>query len=93
MADLDRKLTTQEIGILLFLLRTGGGGHAPVKLLSGARDRVAPLARMGLVDVWHRQSIVSGRPEGPFYSLTYRGREVALAIHATRERAQIKDAA
>ena len=90
----DRKLTTQEITILLHLLRTGGGGHAPVMLLPGARVRATQLARMGLLEVWQRQSLAKGRTEGPFYTLTYRGREVALAIYDHRaERAQLEDAA
>jgi hypothetical protein len=81
----DRKLTTQEIETLLHLLRAGAGGLRPVTMLSGARKRAAHLVRSGLVEIWFRQSIATSRTEGPFYCLSYRGREVAQAISFRRQ--------
>lgn len=80
----NRKLSTQEIGILLHLLRTGSEGQRPVRLLKGAQRRAAPLVLEGLLDIWHRQSIATGRPEGPFYTLTFRGHELAMSLYMNR---------
>jgi len=45
----------------------------PVTLLSGVRELAGGLCRLGLLNIWHRQNIQRGRPEGPFYSLTREG--------------------
>lgn len=84
MSDV-RKLTPQEINLLLHLLRCGGDGRSPVTMLFGARARMTELWRLGLVEIWSRQSLGSRRPEGPFYTLTWHGRERATAIFLTRQ--------
>jgi hypothetical protein len=80
-----RKLVTQEITILLYLLRVGSGGQHPVTLLKSGETRALELARMGLVHIWLRQSLTKGRPEGPFYTLTSRGHELATSLYHQRE--------
>lgn len=80
-----RDLTTAEINMLLHLLRVGYEGHRPVLLLSGGREMAGKLARLGLIDIWHRQSIANARTEGPFYSLTPDGRERATALYLRRQ--------
>ena len=68
----DRKLASTEIDLVVHLLRVGAS-TTPVTLLSTARPRVLPLWRLGIVHIWHRQSLTFSRPEGPFYSLTRDG--------------------
>lgn len=85
MSEHDRHLTGQEISILLHLYKSGGA-HTPITLLSGAKRFALPLWRLGLINIWHRQSLTNGRPEGPFYSLTRNGALRAEALMLARDR-------
>jgi hypothetical protein len=84
MNEPERRLATREINLLLHLMKVGAGGLMPVLALRSARPVATQLWRMGLVNVWTRQSLIQGRPEGPFYSLTPRGRELAALLHFSR---------
>ncbi len=80
----ERKLATREINLMLHLMMYGADGLMPVRALSTARQTATQLWRMGLVQVWTRQSLGQSRTEGPFYSLTSRGRELATSLYLSR---------
>jgi hypothetical protein len=84
----DRRLAGPEIDLVIHLLKCGGA-TMPVRLPGTARERAGTLARLGLVSIWHRQSIELKRAEGPFYSLTRIGAMRAEALAASARRREI----
>lgn len=68
---------------MLHLLKSGGR-VMPISILSTARPVATQLWRLGLVNVWTRQSLASQKPEGPFYSLTTHGVYRAEALLLAR---------
>jgi hypothetical protein len=83
--DPDRKLAGPEVDLIVHLLRAGGAAM-PLKLLPGAARVATPLWRLGVVNIWYRQSVMSARPEGPFYSLTRIGSFRAESLYTARAR-------
>jgi hypothetical protein len=79
----DRKLAGREIDLLIHLLKSGGT-TTPITILSSAQPVATGLWRLGLVNVWLRQSLGRRRTEGPFYSLTTHGRYRAEALMLKR---------
>lgn len=86
----DRDLSKREIDLVIHIMACGAGGLLPIKLLSTGRPLATGLWRVGIVDVWQRQTLAAGRLEGPFYSLTslgrYRGQVFATERQNWRER-------
>lgn len=79
----DRKLSGPEAGLIVYLLKAGGA-RMPITLLSTGRPLATQLWRLGLIHIWHRQSLELARPAGPFYSLTRPGEYRAEAITSVR---------
>lgn len=77
------RLTGIQIAIIKSLFMRGGHG-APISLGRGLRPFVGPLWRREIVQIWHRLSPGRGC-EGPFYSLTFSGLQLASAICAPRQ--------
>ena len=86
----DRDLTKREIDLVIHMMASGAGGLLPIKILSTGRPLATGLWRIGVVNIWQRQSLASGRLEGPFCSLTslgrYRGQVFAAERQNWRER-------
>lgn len=84
-AQPDRNLSRKEINFVLHLMKCGAGGLLPIKVLRSARPLATTLWRIGIVDVWQRQSLHARGTEGPFVSLTGIGRERGQAFAAARQ--------
>ena len=88
----DRKLASPEIDLIIHMMKCGAS-LTPIALLPGARKIVGPLCKLGLVYVWHRQSVLRGRLEGPFYTLTREAVFRAEALLNARAQRAAKSAA
>lgn len=87
-----RKLSGPEADLIIYLLKVGAA-VTPVTLLSGGKPLALQLWRLGLINIWYRQTLESARLAGPFYTLTRTGEYRAGAIidvRATRRCALLR---
>ena len=77
------KLSARDIWMLLFLYERCGL-TARTTLKQRLRERVVPLWRRDLVEIWWRQVADEGN-RGPYFSLTVDGHHLACAILAARD--------
>lgn len=78
------KLSSREIWLLIYIAqRTGLTGR--IILGRKHRERVVPLWRRHLVEIWWRQVADDESNRGPYFSLTVEGHQLASAILAARD--------
>lgn len=71
------RLDHRQIAIMESLIKRGGSVRA-VSLDRKYRERVVPLWRRGLIEVWYRQNSGGGPSlQGPYYGLTIAGAKLA----------------
>ena len=83
MSDHSR-LSNRDIALLLYIMQRAGlcgRLHLPPK----RRERVVPLWRRHLIEVWYRCAPDEGCMHGPYINLTVEGHRLAAAFIAARE--------
>jgi hypothetical protein len=86
----DRRLITTEINVLIHLLKCGAS-HTPIRLPAAGHKVCVELWKLHLVYIWHRQSLMLRRPEGPFYSLTRDGTFRAEVLYLAQRNQSARD--
>jgi hypothetical protein len=83
-----RQLAGKEIAVIRHLgIHCGAGGN--VVLPYWQREAAASVWRLGLLEVWYRQSPEAGLT-GPFYGLNDPGRRLAASLLSARQPRRVK---
>ena len=78
------KLSAREIWMLLYMAeRSGLTGR--MTLSRKHRERIVPLWRRHLVEIWWRQIADDESNRGPYFSLSVDGHRLAFSILASRD--------